>query len=112
MTTPNASLEVPADFPRETYAAVSGVQAKLAARLINGQFVTGMTPEELYERWDICEDLAQQLATRTRRHQAEGRADDLDAHFKDTERRVRHQPWELSSEEIDWVMKRTRELVS
>lgn len=112
MSTPHTSFEVPADFPRDVYAAVSGVQPKLTARLIDGQFVVGMTPEELYGRWDVCEYLAKQLAARTRRHQADGRASDLDAHFKDTERRVRAQPWELSSEEIDWVMKRTRELVS
>lgn len=112
MTTPSASFDVPADFPRDTFASVAGVQSKLPARLINGKFIVGMTPEELYERWDICEDLAQQLAARTRRHQSDGRATDLEAHFSDTERRVRAQPWELSSVEIDWVMKRTRELVA
>ena len=113
MSPVKAPPDVPEDFPRGTTAAtVPGAQLKLSARRINGRFVVGLTPEELYERWDICEDLARQLAARTRRQQEDGHITDINAFYQDTERRVRAQPWGLSSAEVDWLMKRTRELVS
>lgn len=113
MSPAKASQDVPEDFPRGTTAAtVPGAQLKFNARRINGRFVVGLTPEELYERWDLCEDLARQLAARTRRHQADGRIADIEAFYQDTERRVRAQPWGFSSAEVSWLMKRTRELAA
>ncbi|PRX84133.1 hypothetical protein B0G73_1611 [Paraburkholderia sp. BL25I1N1] len=56
------SQQVPEDFPRNvTPASLPGAHPKLAGRLIDGKFVVGLTEEERFERWDICEDLAQQL---------------------------------------------------
>ena len=56
------SQHVPDDFPRDvTPASLSGAQPKLAGRLIEGKLVVGLTEDERRERWDICEDLAQQL---------------------------------------------------
>ena len=113
MSPAKAPQDVPEDFPRGTAAAtVPGVQLKFNARRINGRFVVGLTPEELYERWDACEDLARQLAARTRRHQADGLITDLEVFYQDTERRVKAQPWGLSSSEVNWLMKRTRVLAA
>lgn len=102
---------VPADFPRGGEAgSVSGAQPKLLARVIDGKYVVGLTAEELHARWFFCEDLAIQFAARTTRKLAEGKVPDLDAFYRDTERRIRAQPWGLSEEEIQWLMKRSREL--
>lgn len=58
---------VPQDFPKPQYqGAVPGAQPKLLMTRWNGRFyVPGQTPPELYERWDVCEDLARQLAEKS-----------------------------------------------
>ncbi|CAE6895246.1 hypothetical protein R69927_05054 [Paraburkholderia domus] len=44
-------MRVPDDFPRDAApAALAGAQPKLAARMINGRFVVGLTEEERMER--------------------------------------------------------------
>lgn len=61
-------IKVPDDFPRDVApAGLAGAQPKLAARMINGRFVVGLTEEERLERWQICEDLAQQLIVPARK---------------------------------------------
>lgn len=103
--------DVPEDFPRGfTAPTIPGTQDKILARKIDGRFVVGLTEDELYERWDYCEDLAQQLAARTRRKQAAGLISDLDTFYKETESRVRGQGWGLNEDEVQWLMKRTRRL--
>lgn len=101
--------DVPEDFPRGFNAAtIPGTQAKFLARKIGERYVVGLTHEELYERWEYCEDLAQQLAARTRRKQAAGLIPDVDAFYAETEKRVRGQGWNISEAEVQWLMKRTR----
>lgn len=58
--------KVPLDFPRpEIAGAVSGFQDKLLLTQHGDKFYAlGCTPPELYSRWDKCEDLAKQLATK------------------------------------------------
>ena len=63
---------VPSDFPRESWpTALSGVQNKLSVRLVNGQYVAGLTDEERAERFAICEDLVKQLVAYCRRKHTE-----------------------------------------
>ncbi len=103
--------DVPVDFPRGfTAPTVPGAQAKFMARKIDGRYVVGPTASELHERWVYCEDLAQQLAERTRRKRAAGLVSNLDVFHRETEHRVRGQGWGLSNDEVIWLMKRTREL--
>lgn len=103
--------DVPEDFPRGFAAStIPGTQPKFLARKIGERYIVGLTQEEIYERWDYCEDLAQQLAARTLRKQAADLIPDLDAFYKETERRVRGQGWDLSEDEVQWLMKRTRSL--
>lgn len=110
MSTKNEAC-VPIEFPRDfTAPTLPGAQTKFTARKIDGQFVVGLTDSELYERWAYCEDLAQQLAGRTRRKQAAGLVNDLDAFYQETEHRVRGQGWDLSEAEVGWLMQRTRTL--
>lgn len=57
---------VPPDFPWDpTPALLSGTQPKLAGRMLDGRFVVGLTAEERFIRWDLCEDLARQLVPKT-----------------------------------------------
>lgn len=101
--------DIPEDFPRGFNAAtIPGTQAKFLARKIGEKYIVGPSQEELYDRWDYCEDLAQQLAARTLRKQAAGLISDLDTFYKETEHRVRGQGWDLSEDEVQWMMKRTR----
>ena len=100
---------VPEDFPRgDTATTVPGAQLKFIARKIDGRFVVGLTEEERRGRWEYCEDLAQQLAARTLRKQAVGLITDLDVFYKETEQRVRGQGWDLSNDEVIWLMRRMR----
>ncbi|WP_341922229.1 hypothetical protein [Polaromonas sp. YR568] len=103
--------DVPEDFPRGFAAStIPGTQAKFLARKIGERYIVGPTQEEIYERWDYCEDLAQQLAERTLRKQAAGLISDLETFYKETEQRVRGQGWNVSEDEVQWLMKRTRSL--
>lgn len=103
--------DIPDDFPRDFSApTLPGAQAKFMARRIGGRFVVGLTNEELHQRWANCEDLAHQLAVRTQRKQVEGLVSDLDTFYRETEHRVRGQGWDLTNEEVIWLMKRTRAL--
>lgn len=105
--------QIPADFPRAgTASSVSGAQPKLLARLINGKYLVGPTNEELRARWLYCNDLAEQLAERTRRKKAAGLAYDLEAFYAETERRVLLQGWDVTPEEVAWMMRRVRTFVS
>lgn len=59
--------QVPVDFPRPVHhGAVPGAHPKLLMTRYKGRFYSpGCTPPELYERWDVCEDLACQLAEKS-----------------------------------------------
>lgn len=59
--------KVPSDFPRPlNLGAVPGAQPKFLAVSYGGRFYShGCTPPELYERWTVCEDLAQQLSAKS-----------------------------------------------
>lgn len=107
------SRRVPDDFPRGSAAAtVPGSQPKFLARKIGERYIVGLTEEELYARWDYCEDLAQQLAARTRRKMASGLVPDLEAFYQETQRRVRGQGWDIDEAEVQWLMARTRLLAA
>lgn len=107
----SASPTVPDDFPRDYFlGAISGFQPKVLAREIDGKYVTGPTPEELYARWDNCEDLARQLMEKTVRKVKSGvvKESDLEAYYVGIEGLVRQQPWGLSQGEVTWLMNRAK----
>jgi hypothetical protein len=60
-------MSIPADFPREqVVASLSGAQPKVAVRLDadSGKYVSGPNEEDVQERFDICEDLVNQLVAK------------------------------------------------
>lgn len=100
-------LTVPPDFPRETMpGAVTGVQPKLLARLIDGEYVVGMTDAELHERYVMCHDLVEQLVAYCRRKAAENggwtHAQILERVRKGTLQKARE--WQLSDNEVKWLL--------
>jgi hypothetical protein len=68
--------KVPADFPRPDHlGAVAGAQPKLLLTGYQGRFYApGCTPPKVWQRWDICEDLAQQLYRKSLESKAGKRA--------------------------------------
>jgi len=60
-------FKVPDDFPRPTIlGAVGGFQDKLLLVKYGDKFYEpGCTPPEIFQRWDVCEDLAQQFAQKS-----------------------------------------------
>ncbi|UDF36523.1 UNVERIFIED_ORG: hypothetical protein LHJ69_05460 [Shinella sp. XGS7] len=107
MTSDKLSFDrVPSDFPRKFGGSVSGVQNKLIVRMIDGRFVEGMTEDELWVRYEAC----QHLATKLTEHASRKRSEYAELSLGDFLRRLRagavKKGWDLTSEELDWVMGR------
>ena len=106
---------VPDDFPREsTPAVVPGAQPKLLVRRVDGRYQSALTYEELWTRYDACEDLARQLAIYGSRKMEQfgwPKSDVLEKVERSLNRKVSAGEWDLSRAEIDWVMRRTRVLM-
>lgn len=101
-----ANKQVPADFPRPYGGSLSGAQNKLSVRKIDGQFVDGMTDEELWVRYEACQDLVTKLVE----HAIRKRSQYAELSLKEFLRRLRagvvNKGWDLTGEELDWVMQR------
>lgn len=108
---------VPTDFPREKLlSALSGVQSKVAVALAGVQYVQpAASDEERRERWEICEDLAQQLRDYCRRKERENptwsREFKLERTRSGVDRKVRSGRWDVSQDEVTWVFSRVVELL-
>jgi hypothetical protein len=105
--------QVPADFPRPVHhGAVPGVQPKLLMTQYKGRFyVPGCTPPELFQRWDVCEDLAKQLSAKALESQAGKRS-----HMTELEILDQYLPrliatrW-TTEEEARWIIRRAATLL-
>jgi hypothetical protein len=106
---------VPDDFPRDQdLGSVTGVQPKLLVREVNGRYQSGLTEEQLWARYDACEDLASQLsAYATRKMSTSGMSRDVA--LRRVEKGVRFKvdsgTWDFSQAEVAWVMKRVQRLL-
>jgi len=96
---------IPIDFPREkTFGALAGFQPKIGARLIDGKFIGSLTEDELYERYDACEDLVMQLIGYCDRKLRERPAWDLSTLLTKVRGGVAQKGWDLSPAEFAWIM--------
>jgi hypothetical protein len=106
---------VPDDFPREPdLGSVTGVQPKLLVREVDGRYQSGLTDEQLWVRYDTCEDLASQLSGYvSRKIASSGLSADvaLTRAEKGVRLKVDAAEWDFSQGEVAWVMKRTRQLL-
>lgn len=102
--------EIPASFPRDPWpVAISGAQSKLAARLIDGRYIVGITNAELVERYEMCEDLVQQLLVYCKRKQEEHPEWSREVLLQKVEKSARAKGWDISPIEITWLIARLRE---
>ncbi|WP_220377461.1 DUF2442 domain-containing protein [Paraburkholderia sp. BL6669N2] len=103
--------QVPADFPWDpTPASLAGAQPKLAGRWIDDRFVVGLTAEERWVRWDVCEDLAQQLVPKTLADAARYPQNSREVTLRRMRRAIVGKNWTERSE-TDWLMARLRVLL-
>lgn len=106
---------VPDDFPIELdLGSVAGVQPKLLVREVDGRYQSGLTDEQLWERYDACEDLAGQLsAYASRKIACAGLSPPvaLTRAEKGVRLKVDAGEWDFSQAEVAWVMNRIRQLL-
>jgi inorganic pyrophosphatase len=105
------SPRVPDDFPQDvTPASLSGAQPKLAARLIDGKFIVGQTDDERYQRYAVCEDLAQQLVGKAQKDAARYPHLSREVTLKRIRRAIEVKGW-VSVVEAEWLVERLRALL-
>jgi len=97
-------VAIPVDFPRQQFGGVPGAQVKLVGRVVNGQFVGGLSESELYERFEACTDLVIQLTAYARRKAVELPDLDRPSLLRKIRNGIRNKGWDLSPEELEWVM--------
>ncbi|UBM09988.1 hypothetical protein [Cupriavidus metallidurans] len=106
---------IPEDFPKNDWlGAVSGAQPKLLVRQNGERYEGASTEEARLERYDICEDLAQQLAPYTRLKMSENcwsLEEALPRLEASVAKKVHNCQWDFSAAEVTWIMKRTREVL-
>jgi len=107
---------IPEDFPRrQNLGAVSGVQPKLLVRPNGERYEEASTEEACWARYDICEDLVQQLVPYTTRKMFENSwtlEDALPRIEAAVSKKVHSCQWDFSVAEVGWIMKRVREVLS
>lgn len=103
---------LPADFPRPIHlGAVPGVNPKFLMTRYRGRFYSpGCTPPELLERWDVCEDLAQQFCRKSLDNKSGKRAHMSESEILDQYlQRLLKTGWG-SDAEMRWVIRRAATL--
>lgn len=106
--------QVPADFPRPGHlGSVAGAQSKLLLTGFQGRFYApGCTPPEVWQRWDICEDLAQQLYRKSLESKKGKRAHlDESAILEQYLERLLKTGWGTDAE-MRWVVRRAAQLAN
>lgn len=103
--------KVPVDFPKDvTPALLAGSTPKLSGRMIDGKFVVGLTAEERFERWDLCEDLAQQLVAVAHKDAGKFPENSHEVTLRRVRRGLQRKQW-TTVVETDWLMERLRTLL-
>ncbi|MES2151884.1 MAG: hypothetical protein V4508_19060 [Pseudomonadota bacterium] len=104
--------QIAIDFPRPSHlGALPGLQPKLLMVMYGGRYYSpGCTPPELWERWDICEDLARQFCQKSLDNKTGKRAHMSEAAILDQYlERLLKTEWG-SAAEMRWVIRRAAEL--
>jgi hypothetical protein len=103
--------QVPTNFPWDpTPALLSGTHPKLAGRMLDGRFVVGLTAEERWVQWDMCEDLARQLVKKTLQDAAKFPMHSHDVTLKRMRKGIERKGW-TAPLETDWLVERLRVLL-
>lgn len=100
-------IKVPEDFPRPVHmGAIGGAQPKFLAVKFQGRYYEpGATPPEIYERWILCSDLAEQLTKKSVESKAGKRSHMSEAEIlKQYFTRLLDTKW-TSEAEARWIIK-------
>lgn len=90
--------------------SLAGAQPKLAVlRTADGRYVQGITEEEVERRFDVCSDLVDQLVRYCEKKRHERPDWELDLLLRKVAQAVRSKGWDISTEEIEWVLGRVRD---
>jgi len=118
MTLPPCTYKrsIPSDFPHETIiGTVPGVQPKVLVRKSeDGNYVSGgPTLSEVLERFEVCDDLVEQLGIYALRKKAENPDWTTEFNVERTRKamadKVASGKWTLSAAEQKWIIDRLRE---
>ena len=107
---------LPVDFPRIfSQGAIFGVQPKLLLRKVGDTYQAGPTDDEVYERYIVCDDLAEQLAAYASRKMT-ANAWSLQTAVSKVEagvlKKVHSGVWDFSTAEVTWTIERTRQILT
>ena len=105
--------KIPDDFPRDPFpASISGFQPKVGLRLIDGEYVAGLTHQERMDRYVCCLDMVEQLTNYTLRKRQERPDLTLLQLLDQIDKGIRFKSWELAEVELAWIMVKVRESFS
>lgn len=101
----------PKSFPASfTPHSLSGKQAKIGLVEFDGKFyVPGRTPFEHHRRWEICEDIAKQIAEKCIRRRAGDYAHLTEQEILDKFQALLLETGWGSEAEMQWIMQRVSE---
>lgn len=96
--------KAPSDFPRQNnLSALTGAQPKLSVVRIDGRYYLDQPDEdEIYQRYDVCADLVDQLISYCERKKQPSHS--WEALLKAVSHSLSKKPWGLTAEENAWIM--------
>lgn len=92
-------------------AAIPGAQPKLSARRIGEKYWVGLTSDELHARFELCQDLVEQLVPYCRKKRAEHPEWPQEHLLEKVSNAVRAKNWDLSGPELLWVMRHVERML-
>ena len=102
-------MRIPDDFPKEPpLAALTGAHPKLAVVFQDGVYKAEDAEEHIARRFDICDDLRQQLVGYSKRKLQERPDWTLDMYLVQLRASLPRKGWGLSPREMDWLVSRVR----
>ncbi|PKO70236.1 MAG: hypothetical protein CVU22_02540 [Betaproteobacteria bacterium HGW-Betaproteobacteria-16] len=97
---------IPEDFPRDFGGgSVAGAQPKLLVRKVVGVYVSGLTEDERYARYDNCCDIVNQLENYCHRKLGQRPDWSVAEVLEKVRLAIESKPeWDLSADEVEWMM--------
>ena len=94
---------VPNSFPRPATGRAHAMALALMHQRADTQHQHQLTEQLLYERYAMCDDLLDQLCMYCTRMLRDNPEQTVDAVLEPMRERLKHQDWEFSGREIDWM---------
>lgn len=102
-------MYVPKDFPRSLpLASLTGAHPKLAVVFRDGKYVQEYSEEERATRFEICDDLCEQLVVYSLRKMASKPEWTLEQYLGQLRAGLPRKGWGLTDAEMDWLVERLK----